>query len=471
MKNFVKISVSIALPTMVGFAVNYAYQLVDAWWVAQLGPGAPTAIIIAGAVFSLLMSINEIIGISTIPLFTQAFGKKDKEKTGYVIFQGILLKAVLGFIFSFLFLILINNFLYIYTDNAEITAMVKEYGNYIFVSLFLIMPFATIQTALRTIGEANKTMIISIISTFFNLILDPILIFGAGEKATISLDYFSNGSFRLLGEGSQPLLGIISIPSLGIKGAAIATILTQFLGLITAGIFLLKNREKIKVFQFKFLKFDKNLIIKMLTIGIPAGAIAFIFNFEQNFVTSIAANYGVAISDGFGIASRIRGIMFMSTFGLSIGASIAAGQYIGRGEFSQIRKEMKNLILVVVGLLSVLCIPIFIFSPFIMRLFSQNAETVYSGTVFLRFFSIIPYLIAICMMFESVFTAAGKNLPRLFATSLIVLGFEFPIMFISHYYFNLPYWGIGTIMVGTGIIYIITDYILFSTKMWEVRPH
>jgi Na+-driven multidrug efflux pump len=74
-------------------------------------------------------------------------------------------------------------------------------------------------------------------------------------------------------------------------------------------------------------------------------------------------------------------------------------------------------------------------------------------------------------MFESVFTAAGKNLPRLFATSLIVLGFEFPIMFISHYYFNLPYWGIGAIMVGTGIIYIITDYILFSTKMWEVNPN
>ncbi|MGM0608124.1 MAG: MATE family efflux transporter [Candidatus Muiribacteriota bacterium] len=464
---YVKKTLNIALPTMLGFAVNYAYQLVDAWWVAQLGPGAPTAIIISGAIFSLLMAANEIIGISTIPLFTKAFGRGDKIETGYVIFQGILLKFFIGIIFSLFFLFIINNLIFLYTKNPEIVSLVQKYGNIHFISLLFIMPYATMQTALRSIGEAKKTLFISLIATCINLVLDPLFIFGAGEKATIACNYFEKADVAFLGAGSNPLFGFINFPSLGIRGAAFATVLTQFTVLLISFYFLLNNNEKIKIFCSRYVKFDKNLIIKMLTIGIPGGAIAFIFNFENNFITSIAANYGVAISDGFGIAAKIRGIMFMTMFGLSIGASISAGQYIGAKKFNEIRSQMKNLIFITILMLSILCIPIFIFAPQIIKFFSQEPLTIRSGSIFLRFFAVLPYLISTCMLLESVFTGAGKNIPRLFATISMVLGFEFPVLYITHHYFNLPFWGIGVIMLITGTIFIIVDIFLFKSRIWE----
>lgn len=464
---FTWLTLSIAIPSLVGFVVNYTHNLVDAYWVAKLGPGAPTAVIIAGAIFSILMAVNEIIGISTVPLFTQAFGAKDNERTGYLIFQGILLKAILSVIFGFVFLFIVNNLLFLYTDKQLIIKMVQDYGNIFFLSLVIIMPYATMQTALRSIGEANKTMIIAILITIFNLLLDPILIFGKGAAAKITWDYLKISGVPLLGTGSAdfPLFG--SVPSLGIKGAALATVITQFMGILFSLYFLIGNRPGIRIFKKRFFKFDKEVIIKMLTIGIPGGAIAFIFNFENNFVTSLAANYGLSVSDGFGIASRIKGIMFMGTFGLSLGAAISVGQFIGAGRIDEIRRDMKKLILVSLGLLSIINIPIFIFSPFIISLFTDIPETIKSGSVFLRFFSIIPYLIATSLLFESVFMGAGKNFPRLIATSSVLILLEFPLMYTMQKVLGFPWYNIGIIQCGVGVVYIIVDYFMFRSKLWE----
>jgi|GEM_PF-5742244 len=465
--SFTWLTLSIAIPSLVGFVVNYTHNLVDAYWVAKLGPGAPTAVIIAGAIFSILMAVNEIIGIGTVPMFTQAFGSKDKERTGYLIFQGIMLKVVLGVLFGFVFLFTVNNLLFLYTDKQLIVKMIEDYGNIFFLSLVIIMPYATMQTALRSIGEANKTMIIAVLITIFNLLLDPLLIFGKGTVATINWDYLKIAGLPFLGTGSDPLPLIGSIPSLGIKGAAIATVATQFMGIIFSLYFLVRNRPGIKIFKKDFFRFDKKVIIKMLTIGIPGGAIAFIFNFENNFVTSLAANYGLSISDGFGIASKIKGIMFMGAFGLSLGSAISVGQFIGAGRIPEIRHDMKKLILVSLVLLSIINIPIFIFAPTIISFFNGLQDTIKAGAVFLRFFSIIPYLITISMLFESVFTGVGKNFPRLIATSSVMILLEFPLMYTMQKVLGFPWYNIGVIQCGVGVVYIIVDYFMFKSKLWE----
>ena len=74
------------------YAVDYSFQLVDIFWVARLGAGAPTAIAIASSALFLVLALNEVVGTGTVAHFAQAAGSGDRERTGQVILQALFFK-------------------------------------------------------------------------------------------------------------------------------------------------------------------------------------------------------------------------------------------------------------------------------------------------------------------------------------------------------------------------------------------
>ncbi|MFW5799576.1 MAG: MATE family efflux transporter [Spirochaetota bacterium] len=457
-KGFVRNAVTIAIPSMIAFMIDYSYQLVDTFWVSQLGLGAPTAVLIASTILLLFMSLNNIVSSSTIPIFSQTFGSGDKEKTGYVILQGILFKLALGILAAVLYLFVINNMLFLYTDNAMVIDKIKSYGNIIFMSLVIMLPYGSMLTGLRTINEAPKTMIISIICASFNIILDPILIFGIGILDPI-INFFGISTFESIGKAEMFKMGI--------EGAALATVLTQLLGMILATIILINNREGIKVFKIKHLIFDKRLYIKMLTIGLPVGMVSFIWNIEQNVIASVIESYGILISDGFGIAVKIRGLFVLGMFGLSLGTALACGKYIGAERFDIIRRDLKKLALGGAFMMGLICVPIIIFANPILELFTNVSETVEYGALFLRFFAVLLIIICVRFIFEGPFKGAGKNIPVLIVNAFIMILIEVPLVFVIGQFLHIDIIYLVVTILITNFINMLVFYFLFRTRIWE----
>ncbi len=456
-KSFIKSAITIAIPSMVAFMTNYAYQLVDTYWVSQLGKGFPTAMLIATVILRLFMSLNQIVSSSTIPIFSQTYGSGDKERTGYVILQGILFKLALGLVAGALYLVVANNFMFLFTDDAFVIQKAKDYANIIFMTLIVLLPYGSMLTGLRSINEAPKTLIISIISLVFNLILDPILIYGIG---------FIDPLLNWLGFATFESMGMANFMQMGIRGAALATVLTQFIGMIVAVIILLKNKEGIKVFKLRHLRFDKKLYVKMATIGIPAGGVSIVWNINQFIITSIITGYGVVISDGYGIAQRIRGLFFMGMFGLSLGSSLTVGKYIGAGRMDIIQKKQTKLALVSVGLLSLVSIPMFILANQVISLFSDIPETVKYGTMFLRFFAVMLLFVCARFIFEGAYKGAGKNLPLFIINFTMMLIIEIPVLLLIKFVFHMDVIYLAIAILLANALNMIAMYFLFKSNRW-----
>jgi putative MATE family efflux protein len=441
LKPYVKSALSVGLPAMGEFLLIYTYQLVDTFWVSQLGKGVPSGVVIASALMFFLMSVNEIVGVSTIPLFSQSYGSGDKRKTGYVIMQALFFKLMLGIVFCLLYYILVNNILFLYTDDATILDPARDYGNIMFLWLLFTMPYASLMTALRSIGHSFRALMVSLTGMVFNIILDPLLIFGIGP-----------------------------FPQLGVKGAALASVMTQVVVVIVGIIALKNNRDGIPVFRFDRWRFDPKLYMKMFTIGLPVGIVVFTAHFEVNFIASVATTFGVEASDGYGIASRVTQTLLMATYGLSIGAAITAGKFIGSGRIAEIRRNMAKLVVTVIMVLSIIALPLFIFSYHIMGLFTEVERTIQVGGTFFRF-AVYNYLVmAITFILQSVFEGAGRNIPPSLVESSGILIIEIGTISILVYGIGITNINLVWLMISISVtIRLIMMYLLFRSKLWEKK--
>ncbi len=438
---YVKSTLRVGLPAMGEFLLIYTYQLVDTFWVSQLGKGVPSGVVIASALMFFLMSVNEIVGVSTIPLFSQSYGSDDKPRTGYVILQALFFKLILGAVFCGLYFLLINNILFLYTDDSLILQPAKEYGNIMGFWLLLTMPYASLMTALRSIGHSFRALMVSLTGMIFNIILDPLLIFGIGP-----------------------------FPELGVRGAAIASVLTQVV-VVSIGIIALRNnKDNIPVFHFSKWKFDPKLYLKMITIGLPVGVVVFAAHFEVNFIASIATVFGVEASDGYGIASRITQTLLMATYGLSIGAAITAGKFIGAGRTAEIRKDMKTLLGFVLLILSIIAIPMFIFSYHIMGLFTSVERTIQVGGTFFRF-AVYNYLVmALFFILQSVYEGAGRNLPPSLVETLTILVIEIGGISVLVYGIGISNINLVWLIIAISVtVRFFLMFMLFRSNMWEEK--
>ena len=149
----------IAAFASLSYAVDYSFQLVDIFWVARLGAGAPTAIAIASSALFLVLALNEVVGAGTVPLFTQTAGTGNRERTGLVILQALFVKLVLGAVMALIFGAFMLWMAPRYDIDAATRSHLGAYGKVIWLLLLFVPVYSTMMTALRSLGgEAEAAL-------------------------------------------------------------------------------------------------------------------------------------------------------------------------------------------------------------------------------------------------------------------------------------------------------------------------
>ena len=112
-KNLLKMSI----PTMLGFALQAVYDMVDMIWVGRISASAVAGVTIFSTVFWLVTVLNEIIGSSSISLITQAYGKKDTERTRKVVEQTLTFKALVAIVSALIISVILEPLLSFFTTD------------------------------------------------------------------------------------------------------------------------------------------------------------------------------------------------------------------------------------------------------------------------------------------------------------------------------------------------------------------
>lgn len=415
----------IAIPTFIGFTGLILFEIIDIYWIGKIGPKAVAAIgaatFIEWMVFS-LMSLS-VIGCST--LVSQFFGAGRTEKQFDTIRESFWLSLFISYLIMLsLWLLTSNIFLYMGLD-SETHQLGMEYFNLFILGFPILYIFHLQGYVFNAYGDTKTSSATMCVALAINAALDPLLIFGK-----------------------------FGFPELGIKGAAIASILSQIIGILLRTYYLRKKNHIGTLASF--FKFSTKHFKRLLKIGIPTAATHAVWSSVFPMLTIIITRFGMAPLAGLNIANRLEGLPYFFGLGLSTAISTLVGQNFGRGE----KKKIKLLVRRGIILVTLILLPTslaFIFCPtFLISLLNDDPEIIRHGAIYLRIVGYFEIFLGWELVIEGGMNGLGNTRPYMYLSIPLTLA-RVPLAWLLAINLNLGisgvWWAISitTLIKGIGV--------------------
>ena len=378
-----KLLYSMALPMILSMLVQALYNVVDSIYVSRISESAVTALGLAFPIQNLQIGFATGIGVGMNALLSKSLGEGNRERVNRAAGNGIILTAISTVLFMIFGFFGSHSYYAIQSDVAETVNGGAAYTA--ICCIFSLGIFVEIlgEKLLQASGRTIYTLFTQGTGAVVNIILDPILIFG----------WFG-------------------LPKMGIAGAAVATVIGQWIAAIMAVIFNIKCNPDVQ-FALKYLKPKKEVIIPILTVGVPSiimMGIGSVMNFGMNQIFQSFKNYGETATGVFGIYFKLQSFFFMPVFGMNNATiSIVAYNYGARNP-KRITTTLKwsvasVMVVMLLGVLAFQTIP-----HLLLGIFNPSEDFLAIGISALRIVSLIFPLAAIGIALGASFQALGNGI-------------------------------------------------------------
>lgn len=394
-KPILPLLLSMSIPAILSMIIQSMYNIVDSMFVAQLGNEALTAVSLAFPIQNILLGTAVGTGVGVNSLISRTLGEKNIDKSNTVVTYGLILGFITWIIFFILGILFIKQFFSMYTDSVTIFNFAVEYTNIVVYFSFGIIIHIVIEKILQGSGSMILPMIFVLVGAIINIILDPIFIFG----------YFG-------------------VPALGVKGAAIATIVGQISAMALAVMTLLFRKSDLKV-KIKKLKFDFNIIKDIYLVGIPATLMFVLGSVLVMGLNSILIKISAVGVSILGIFLKLQSFVFMPISGLTQGAMPIMGFNYGAKNRSRLLETLRIslIISIIFGLLG--NILFLLFPNQLLYLFNSSEQMLSTGRIALSVLSFSFIFMAVnnilCTLFQSVGNGMYSLIISLLRQIIIIL--------------------------------------------------
>ena len=389
-----KLLITMSVPMMISMFVQALYNIVDSIFVARISENALTAVSLAFPIQNLMFSVAIGTGVGINSLLSRRLGERNFEEVDKVANNGILL-AICGFIiFMIVGIFIPRPFLQSQTDNTEIIEYGVTYMRICLIACAGVFCSITFERLLMSTGKTGLSMVSQLTGTVFNLIFDPILIFG-----------------------------LLGFPAMGIAGAAVATVMGQFAAMIVSLVLNIKKNKEIHL-SFKGLKPQGQVIGKIYAVGIPSIIVMSIGSILVYFLNKILGSFTTTAIAVYGVYFKLQSFVFMPVFGLNNGSVPIVGYNFGARNKQRVMKTIK---LSCLAACSIMLVGVLIFELLpeqLLALFAASDEMLKIGVPALRIIAVHFPIAAFSIILSSVFQALGKGIQSMvisFVRQLIFL--------------------------------------------------
>lgn len=377
-----KLLINMATPMVLAMLVQAFYNVVDSLYVAKISESAVTALGLAFPVQNIQIGFATGVGVGVNALLSKSLGENNQETANRAAGNGIFLVGVVTVLFILFGALGARPYFEMQSTNPETVKGGIDYMSICCIFGLGIFVEVLGERLLQSTGRTVYTLISQGSGAIANIILDPIFIFGV-----------------------EPL----GIPALGLAGAAVATVLGQWLGAILVIIFNIKYNPDVQ-FALKYFKPKKDALIPILTVGIPSiimMAVGSVMNFSMN---QILQGFSETATGVFGIYYKLQSLFFMPIFGINNATiSIIAYNYGARNP-KRILGILKISLLtamtiMIAGLLAFQFLP-----DVLLGLFNPSDEFLRIGRSALRIISIAFPMAAVGIAVSASFQALGSGI-------------------------------------------------------------
>ena len=342
-----------SVPLILGNLLQQMYSTVDSIIVGNyVGSNALAAVGSSTALINLLIAFSQGASVGAGVVVSQYIGAKDKRGLRAAVHTALTIAGILGLVLTVAGIFLSRQLLIWMQTPADVLEDSVWYLQVYSGGLICSVVYNMATGILNAAGNSRR----------------PLLYLGVASVVNIALDI-------LLIEGFH----------MGVEGAAIATDASQLVSCVLAMAFLMRTKADYRV-SLRRLRIQKNVAIRILKVGLPAGIQSMVISLSNVLVQSSVNSFGATEMAGFGTYLKIDGFNILPVLSISMASTTFVGQNYGAGKIDRVKKGMWVTLLIGLVYTVALGILLSIFSEPVMRLFTDDTAVIESGKQVMRYF-------------------------------------------------------------------------------------
>lgn len=405
---------NISLPLMISLLVQSMYNLVDSFFVAQISENALSATSLASPIQILMVAVSVGTGVGVNSLLSRTLGANKKEDIPLIATSGLLLAVLSSVVFMIFGIFFSGPFLRLFTKDNTLLALSHSYLSICTIFCQGIFIATTAERLLQATGNTTFSMCAQVAGALANCVLDPILIFG----------YFG-------------------FPAMGVQGAAIATVIGQWLAAAIGLVLNFKLNHDIH-FEFRHFKLKLQIIVDIYKVAGPAMLANGLTSIQTMCMNKILIAFSTTAVAFFGLFHKIQSIIQMPMNGLSQGLIPIAGYSYGAKQGKRLMEAFKVTMCFSTGIMLLGTI-VFEFLPEpILLLFNGQEEMLDMGIPAIRILASTFIFISAVSVVGNMFTAMGNGVVNMCCTTirgllpLPIVYFVAKVLGINYVWYAIP---------------------------------
>lgn len=373
-----KLLLKYSVPAIIGMMVNALYNVVDRIFIGNIpgaGPLAITGVGICLPIMTIILAFSMLVGIGATTNISIKLGQGKRDEAEKIIGNSITLAIVIGFIITILGILFCEPILRVFGASDSTLPYAKDFIYIILGGTIFSMLGYTLNTTIRGDGNPKLSAIIMIVGCLTNIILDAVLIF---------------------------------VFHLGIKGAAIATVIAQLVTAVWGLSYYVKGKSNLK-FKKSSLRLDKNLVKPVFAIGSAPFAMQLATSLVQVISNNALKTYGGDLAIGaMATVSSIALMISMPIFGLNQGAQPIIGFNFGAAKYDRANKAFKLSAIVAVIIMTTGWLLIQTVPQLIVGMFNRDPKLMEMSVTGARIYLLMLPIIGISITGSNYIQSIGK---------------------------------------------------------------
>jgi len=428
---------ALSWPVIVSSTVMMLGPIVDTVWIGKLGSSQMAGVGVATIVVMLINSL--IMGLFTglRAMVARFVGGGETDKANHAAQQGLVIGAAFSLLIAVLGHFFAESILQLWKLEPDVVASGAAYMRISLVGIFTMSFGMMAQNTMQASGDTRTPMVISIGARLLHIGFCPFLIFG-----------------------------LWIFPEMGVRGAALSSVITQGLG-GAIGLWVLFNGQTRLRLTLKNFSLDWNIIWRMMKIGIPASINGLHMNIGNVVFMWFISPFGTLAVAGHHLIARVDMIVVMPSMGLGTAAGILAAQNLGAGQPQRAEKTAWTAMgwFAIFGV--IFCLAAFFWAEGIVRIFNKEPDMVAMAVNFLRI-QVVGYLfMGLGAIFMNVLNSVGDTLRAMIIDMVNLWGVRILLAFLLPRISTLGVYGVRWAIVADAVSSVIMFGIYFKLGRWK----
>lgn len=379
-----KLIIRLGIPTTISMLITNVYNMADAYFVSGISVSAGGATSIVFGLMAILQAFGFMFGHGAGSYVSRLLGIRNNERASKYTSFGFFAALSSGLVIMIFGLIFLKPLMRLLGSTETILPYATDYGKYILLAAPAMTSSCVLNNVLRYEGRASLAMIGLTSGGIINIILDPIFIYGF---------------------------------DMGISGAGLATAISQYISFAILGSIFLLGKTQSKISP-RYIMSEFRILLDIIVVGLPSLARQGLSSVSTMILNTSAKPFGDVAIAAMGYVGRTSSLIFSVGLGIGQGFQPVAAFNYGAKKYSRVKEGTLFTLffgMAFIGLIAAVC---FVFAPFIISIFGDDAEVIKIGAEALRIqcFALLffPVSVVATMLFQSI----GKSVDALILSCL-----------------------------------------------------